>query len=74
MNNNQFIERNSVDEHNECIRKAIFNSSTMKCHNSKDGGRDPCSYNKRTDEKEDDDMDPSMLGNFHDENCNIKVE
>jgi hypothetical protein len=44
----------------------------MNRQNSSASGRDPCSYNKS--EKDVDDMDSSMIGNFHDENCNIKVE
>ena len=74
-NNNRFIEENAIDEHsNECIRIAIFRTSTINRQNSSDSGRDPCSYNKAADEKDVDDMESSMMGNFHDENCNIKVE
>ena len=74
-NNNQFFDENSINEHtNESIRKAIFSTSTMNRQNTSDGGRDPCSYKKIAGEKVIDDMEPSMIGNFHDENCNIKVE
>ena len=72
--NHRLLEGSSIEDHNkEYIRKAILNSSIMD-HSLKDDGIDNCSYNTRTEVKEDDDMESSMVGHIHDENCNIKVE
>ena len=72
--NHRLLEGSSIEDHNkECIRKAILNSSIMD-NSLQDDGINNCLYIKRTETKEEDDMESSMAGHIHDENCNIKVE
>ena len=68
-NNHRFLEEESMEDQNKKgIREDLID------FNLNDRNREICSLNNRTNIKDDDNIEARLSCNFHDENCNIKVE